>query len=321
MIARASFSRLVREVAQDFKLGLRLSPKASLLLQYVTEAHVVTLLTGANVSAIHAERTSIQPKDIQLVRHLVGDVKVAPTCSNVPVISFDGGIKKVLAQVHPAAALKSDSKSQLNFFLNKLASALISSASGLANLNDRTTLSARHVQAAVKEILPGELAKRAVSEGTKASTKYQAFAFVKDKKVKTNGAEKSGLQFSVSKVKTLLRGCSKLQKVKVYNGNGKTHLVKGGCNRRVGALAPVYLAAVLEYIAAEILELSGNSARDHKHERITARDLLLDIDSDPELMTLKKKLNVEILGGGVVPNIASVLLPVKKVKKSKKEDL
>ena len=123
--------------------------------------------------------------------------------------------------------------------------------------------------------------------------------------------------FSVSKVRTLLKDCATLQKVRQKAGEDdkrRTILVKKGCDRRVGAGASVYLAAVLEYIAGEVLELSGNSARDHKHLRITARDLTLAIDNDEELAELKKKLNVEILGGGVLPHISHKLLPVKKVK-------
>lgn len=315
MISRAGFNRFVREIAQDFKNGLRLSTNAALLLQYATEAHLVHLLEGANNVALHAGRTGIMPKDLQLVRHLAPDVKVLPTSSNVPVINFNVSIDRVLGKVHADSGLRSDAKSQLNFIVNKLASAVINTASELADLNNQSTLDIRVVQAAVREVLPGELAKHAVSEGTKAVTKFTAHKV--DKKTKTSGATKAGLVFSVSKVRTLLKDCATLQKVRQKAGEDdkrRTILVKKGCDRRVGAGASVYLAAVLEYITAEVLEFSGNSARDHKHLRITARDLTLAIDNDEELAELKKKLNVEILGGGVLPHISHKLLPVKKEK-------
>ena len=82
---------------------------------------------------------------------------------------------------------------------------------------------------------------------------------------------------------------------------------------RVGAGAPVYMAAVLEYLVAELLELSGNAAKDNKKNRINPRHVQLAIKNDEELN--KFLGGVTVAAGGVLPNIHSVLLP----KKSKKE--
>ena len=128
---------------------------------------------------------------------------------------------------------------------------------------------------------------------------------------------KAGLQFPVGRIARYLK--------------------KGKYAQRIGAGAPVYLAAVLEYLAAEVLELAGNAARDNKKTRcalarargcalpagiaaaglcltrrppsIIPRHIQLAIRNDEELSKLLGK--VTIAAGGVLPNIHSVLLPKK----------
>mmetsp|Transcript_31657 Transcript_31657/g.38777 ORF Transcript_31657/g.38777 Transcript_31657/m.38777 type:complete len:145 (+) Transcript_31657:124-558(+) len=82
---------------------------------------------------------------------------------------------------------------------------------------------------------------------------------------------------------------------------------KGHYASRLAAGAPVYMAAVLEYLCAEILELAGNAARDNKKGRVTPRHILLAIRNDEELNVLFD--DVVIPSGGVLPNIHAILLP------------
>ena len=103
---------------------------------------------------------------------------------------------------------------------------------------------------------------------------------------------KAGLQFPVGRIARYLR--------------------QGRYAARVGSGAPVYLAAVMEYLAAEILELAGNAARDNKKTRINPRHVQLAVRNDEELNKLLG--DVTIAGGGVLPNIHAVLLPKSKSK-------
>lgn len=232
------------------------------------EAYVVDLLKNAGKVAKHAGRVGIQPKDLQISKRVSNaDVKVVSTFSNAPVIEYNTDIQKVLKQLRPDMKLSLDAKSQLSFIITKVASAIIISANGLAMLSNDATLGVKHIEAAIKEVIPGELANHSVSEGRKTfAPEFKPY-------------------FSIGKTRTLLTGCKTLQKV-------GSRVQKSGCNRRISRETPIYLAAVLEYICAEIIELSTNSARVNI---ISAHDLKVAIEKDDELYDLKQKLNFEIL--------------------------
>merc|ERR1712238_394365 len=88
------------------------------------------------------------------------------------VESFAVYIYRVLKQVHPETGISKKSMSIMNSFINDVFERIAGEASRLVRYNKRQTLSSREVQTAVRLILPGELARHAVAEGTKAVTKY-----------------------------------------------------------------------------------------------------------------------------------------------------
>ncbi len=81
-------------------------------------------------------------------------------------------IYKVLKQVHPDTGISSKAMSIMNSFVNDIFERIANESSKLSTHNGRSTISSREIQTAVRLLLPGELAKHAVSEGTKAVTKY-----------------------------------------------------------------------------------------------------------------------------------------------------
>ena len=128
--------------------------------------------------------------------------------------------------------------------------------------------------------------------GKKLQTKLAAARKAGTLKPRVNASKKAGLQFPVAR-------CNKLLK-------------KGNYAKRTQKGAGVYMAAVLEYLAAEVLELAGNAARDNKKARIIPRHLQLAIFNDDELA--KVFHGVTISKGGVLPGINPVLLPKKSSK-------
>ncbi|KAG9466397.1 late histone H2A.L3-like [Eleutherodactylus coqui] len=109
---------------------------------------------------------------------------------------------------------------------------------------------------------------------------------------KSSRSSKAGLQFPVGRIHRFLKN--------------------GSYAERIGSGASIYLAATLEYLCAEVLELAGNAARDNKKTRIMPRHIQLAVRNDEELSKLFD--GVTIADGGVLPNIHSSLLPKKTIK-------
>jgi histone H2B len=92
------------------------------------------------------------------------------------VESYGIYIYKVLKQVHPDTGISKRGMSIMNSFINDVFERIAGEAGRLSRYNKKATLSSREVQTAVRLMLPGELAKHAVSEGTKAVTKFTSSA-------------------------------------------------------------------------------------------------------------------------------------------------
>ena len=90
------------------------------------------------------------------------------------VETYSSYIYKVLKQVHPDTGISRKAMSIMNSFINDLFERISGEAGRLVRYNNKATLSSREIQTAVRLLLPGELSKHAISEGTKAVTKYNS---------------------------------------------------------------------------------------------------------------------------------------------------
>jgi histone H2B len=212
-------------------------------------------------------------------------------------------VYKVLKQVHPDTGITSASMATMDSLSHYFVKQLVAETNRIRILDKKASVSSRHVQTAVRLVLPGELAKHAVSEGTKAVAKYNTSMVNHKKGAKAvSAAARAGLQFPPSRLK---------HEIKKYNVAGKS------CSCRVTAGAAVYMAAVVEYLVAEILELSGNASRDFHSVRIKTNYIHLAIANDEELNKFLHKVVFPTPNHG--PSIHIALLEKPKRKRAPKK--
>ena len=206
---------------------------------------------------------------------------------------FETYISKVLKHINIKSGITSNSKQQLNSVLCIIARELSKITINLTEVSKKKTLSDKEVSNAVRILCSGDLLNNAIIEGVKSVNKFNS-----ENNKGISRQDKAGLIFPPSITEKFLRnfGLSKIM---------------------ITSSAPVFLAAVLEYFTAEILDLSYRNANENKHVRITIRDLQISISNDHELYTLFNKINLTFLGGGVNPFIHDSLI-LKKPRKKRK---
>ncbi|XDV19091.1 hypothetical protein PO909_024658 [Leuciscus waleckii] len=137
----------------------------------------------------HAKRKTVTAMDVVYALKMPEPAKSAPKKGSKKAVTKTAGkggkkrrksrkesyaiyVYKVLKQVHPDTGISSKAMGIMNSFVNDIFERIAGEASRLAHYNKRSTITSREIQTAVRLLLPGELAKHAVSEGTKAVTKY-----------------------------------------------------------------------------------------------------------------------------------------------------
>ncbi|XP_062866862.1 uncharacterized protein LOC134329506 [Trichomycterus rosablanca] len=171
------------EKTEDMETNTETNMDKSPNLERRSNTQQPEIKTGKRIRS-PTETTTKRPKD-----NLFKNPKAAPKKGfkkTVPKTAGKGGKKrrksrkesyaiyvyKVLKQVHPDTGISSKAMGIMNSFVNDIFERIAGESSRLAHYNKRSTITSREIQTAVRLLLPGELAKHAVSEGTKAVTKY-----------------------------------------------------------------------------------------------------------------------------------------------------
>jgi histone H3/H4 len=199
-------------------------------------------------------------------------------------------ITKLLKKNHADTGISRGALQTVEGMIRVFQTELAKTVNCLLETTRSRTLTSRDIQSAVRLALPGELAKHAVSRGTKAISVFNAGS--------GKGGGKAGqadLTFPPTRMLNQL----------MTEIAGRT---------RRSSTAGVYYAAVVEYLVSEVLDLASNAARDSKAKRVIPRHLLLSIANDEELNHVFPPTKTVIPHGGVVPNVHQILLGSKKGK-------
>lgn len=195
--------------------------------------------------------------------------------------NFQTYIRRILNVASPSARISKESLDLLNFLTNTLGEALAAKTFLLASpINYKSTpvksmghktLTSRDVQTAVGLVFPGELAKHGISESAKAVTRYASSVHLPNAKP----SARAGLQLSVART---------------------AHILRKNTSFRVSETAPVYMAAAIEYIIYELLELAGLAATNEKKRTISPLHIKQAVIEDEELSKLMRTLGVLLPG-------------------------
>jgi histone H3/H4 len=210
-------------------------------------------------------------------------------------VKFTSYLRIILKGYHGGKiGISADAKYQISSILNFIGEDFARQANDLADSQGKKTIASKEIESSTELIIHGDLGSFAAIEGGKAVLAYNSIQRTSER---MSSASKARLTIPPPRVRKFFLKY----------------------NKRIAPSSSVNLAGVLEYLASEILESSGKVAIGSGRKTITTRDIYLMVKNDLEFDRLFKDLNINIQGGGVVPNIDKAVLPVKRQTKGGKE--
>lgn len=189
---------------------------------------------------------------------------------------FESYISSVQSQLGCGNSITKNAKHQLNSILCSLTEIISNQTRRLVVFSNKKTISEIEIEIGLSSILSGELLSNSIKEGQKAVNNFN------NSSTKGSRQDKSMIIFPPSLTEKFLRD---------------------NVNMFVSKNAPVYLAAVIEYVAAELLEIAASNARGENRRRVTVRDLELSVKLDDELNKLFESQNIFFSEGDDKKNI------------------
>lgn len=241
----------------DELISSRKSVNAVLLLQEVVEKYIVKVLNITQQITIDGKRKTLYPRTLYLAVSMIKN-NSHDTIVMTHQEKFDRYIRRQLLDFHSNFRISKDALYQTNTILNLIANKLTQESIKISRQDKKSTISQVHLETVVNMVLPGELSKYAIEHIRKV---------IENSKV--NGVPKMnnqirGLGFPPSRTGKFL------------------HDQKG----RVSGSSKIAFAAILDYICAEIIELSSDVSYEEGKETVTLRHLLIGISKDENLKQL-----------------------------------
>ena len=211
-------------------------------------------------------------------------------------ISFKTYILRLSKTIHPDIGMTGAAQSAFNNLTRINIEKLVLALNQLMLRTNKLTIGSRDIEAAARLALPGELATGATEEGENAVDRYSETKVTRqeektgdDKMSPVSRSSMADIVFPVTRIQNIMMELAILSR--------KTDT------------AAVYLAAVCEYLSAEVLELAGKAAQENKRARITPRHIMLAVRNDKELYKFYKN---SVFAGGTVSLIHESTVKKKK---------